>query len=166
MTINISVLNWPKLTLQKRHFFFTHFLMIDDYSIVLFMIRMFMVAKPPPGTHLLPQTPWPSPTPGPPPTPPPPPPTHTHRPQPAPGEADRWHYVMRWWAIGAVLFVTAAHAWVNVLVWCRWKGNGHLTGRMNRWSWADSRHILVNWIRPKHFDSAAADKNAGISSIT
>ena len=53
---------------------------------------------------------------------------------------------------------------VNVLVWCRWKGTGYLTGRMNRRSWADSRHILANWIGPKHFESAAADKKAGISN--
>ena len=53
---------------------------------------------------------------------------------------------------------------MNVLVWFRWKGNWNLTGRMNRWSWADSGHILANWISLKHFELAAADKKAEISS--
>ena len=112
----------------------------------------------PPGPDLLPQTSWPTPATHPHPT------ISTHRPQPCPREADRWHYVMRWWALGRLGSVTRAHAWVNVLVWCRWKGNGYLTGRMNRWSWADSRHILANWIGLKHFESAADDKKAGISN--
>ena len=86
-----------------------------------------------------------------------PPPTHppisTHRPQSPPGEADRWHYVMRWWALGRLGSVTLAHAWVNVLVWCKWKGNGYLQWRgflvmcvggggtnaqaTKGWTWAD-----------------------------
>ena len=45
---------------------------------------------------------------------------------------------------GDFVSVTLAHAWVNVLEWCRRKGNGHLTSRMNWWSWADSRHVLAN----------------------
>ena len=44
------------------------------------------------------------------------------------------------------------------------EGNGHLTGRINQRSWVDSRHILANWIGPKHFESAAANKKAGIPS--
>ena len=56
--------------------------------------RWVLVIWTPPGPDLLPQTPWPSPAPD------PHPPISTHRPQPPPAEADRWHYVMRWWAPG------------------------------------------------------------------